>query len=156
MATQLQAEGYAVGRYKARRLMQQAGVSVRRRQRCPVTTDSRHGYAVAPNLLARQFDVAQPDTVWVGDITYEWTEEGWEYLAVLLDLHSRKVVGWALAPHLDASLAVEALDRALADRKPEPASLIHHSDRGVQYASIERWCRKRFAWRWGAGGPRPG
>jgi len=93
MAKQLQAEGYAVGRYKARRLMQQAGVSVRRRKRCPVTTDSRHGYGVAPNLLARQFDVAQPDTVWVGDITSVWTAEGGEYLAVLLDVHARTVVG---------------------------------------------------------------
>ena len=82
MAKQLQAEGYVVGRYKVRRLMQQAGVSVRRRKRCPVTTDSRHGDAVAPNLLARQFDVAQPGSVWVGDITYVWTAEGWEYLAV--------------------------------------------------------------------------
>jgi putative transposase len=133
MAKQLQAEGYAVGRYKARRLMQQAGVSVRRRKRCPVTTDSRHGYAVAPNLLARQFDVAQPDTVWVGDITYVWTAEGWEYLAVLLDLHSRKVVGWAMQSRIDAALVQEALRMALGRRRPS-AGLIHHSDRGSQYA----------------------
>jgi transposase InsO family protein len=77
MAKQLQAEGCSVGRSKARRLMQQAGVSVGRPQRRPVTTDRRHGYAVAPNLLARQFDVEQPDTVWAGDITSRWTAEGW-------------------------------------------------------------------------------
>ena len=87
MAKQLQAEGYAVGRDKARRLMRDAGVVVRRRtRRGPVTTDSQHGYAVAPNLLARQFDVDKPDQVWAGDMTYVWTAEGWLYGAVLLDL----------------------------------------------------------------------
>jgi transposase InsO family protein len=84
MAKQLQAAGFAVGRYKARQLMRQAGLVVRRRtRRRPVTTDSRHGYRVAPNLLARQFDVDKPDHVWVGDITYVWTAEGWLYVAVL-------------------------------------------------------------------------
>ena len=77
MAKQLQDEGFSVGRYKARQLMKQADVSVGRPKRRPVTTDSRHGYAVAPNLLARQFDVEQPDKVWAGDITYLWTAEGW-------------------------------------------------------------------------------
>jgi transposase InsO family protein len=133
IAKQLQAEGYAVGRCKARRLMQEAGISGRRRKRCPVTTDSRHGYAVAPNLLARQFDVAQPDTVWVGDMTYVWTAEGWEYLAVLLDLYSRKVVGWAMQSRMDAALVQAALRMALGRRRPA-AGLIHHSDRGSQYA----------------------
>ena len=133
IAKQLQAEGYAVGRCKARRLMQEAGISGRRRKRCPVTTDSRHGYAVAPNLLARQFDVAQPDTVWVGDMTYVWTAEGWEYLAVLLDLYSRKVVGWAMQSRMDAALVQAALRMALGRRRPS-AGLIHHSDRGSQYA----------------------
>ena len=77
MPKQLQAEGFSVGRDKARRLMPEAGVTVRHRKRCPVTTDSRHGYAVAPNLWARQFDVEKSDTVWAGDITYLWTAEGW-------------------------------------------------------------------------------
>jgi putative transposase len=105
MAKQLQADGFTVGRYKARRVMHQASVAVRRpRQRHPMTTDSRHRHAVAPNLLARQFDVAQPDQVWAGDITYLWTAEGWLYLAVLLDLYARKVVGWAMSPHIDAAL----------------------------------------------------
>jgi transposase InsO family protein len=134
IAKQLQTDGFAVGRYKARRLMQQAAVTVQRRpKRHPVTTDSRHGYRVAPNLLARQFDVAQPNQVWAGDITYVWTAEGWLYVAVLLDLYARKVVGWATSPHVDAALVQEALRMALGRRQPA-AGLVHHSDRGSQYA----------------------
>lgn len=131
MAKPLQAEGYAVGRYKARRLMPQAGVSVRRRTRGPVTTDSRHGDAVAPNLLARPCDVAPPDTVWGGEITDVWTAEGWESLAVLLDVPSRQVVGWAMQRRIDAALVQEALRLALGRRRPS-AGLIHHADRGSQ------------------------
>ena len=82
------------------------------------------------DLLARQFEVAQPDTVWVGDITYVWTAEGWEYLAVLLDLHSRKVVGWAMQSRIDAALVQAALRMALRRRQVAAAGLIHHSDRG--------------------------
>jgi putative transposase len=134
MAKQLQEDGFAVGRYKARRLMRQAKVTVERpKQRGPVTTDSRHSYAVAPNVLARQFDVEQPDQVWVGDITYIWTTEGWLYLAVLLDLYSRKVVGWALSHRVDTALVQDALRMALGRRQPA-VGLIHHSDRGSQYA----------------------
>jgi transposase InsO family protein len=133
MAKQLQYEGYAVGRYKARRLMHEASLCVQQRHRHPRTTDSRHGYTVAPNLLARQFETAQPNTVWVGDIIYVWTAEGWEYLAVLLDLYSRKVVGWAMQSRMDASLVQEALQMALGRRRPA-AGLLHHSDRGSQYA----------------------
>jgi putative transposase len=134
MAKQLQDDGFAVGRYKARRLMRQAKVTVERpKKRGPVTTDSRHSYAVAPNVLARQFDVEQPDQVWVGDITYIWTTEGWLYLAVLLDLYSRKVVGWALSHRVDTALVQDALRMALGRRQPA-VGLIHHSDRGSQYA----------------------
>lgn len=134
MAKQLQEDGFAVGRYKARRLRQQAEVSVRCRQRrVPMTTDSRHGYGIAPNVLARQFDVAHPDQVWAGDITYVWTQEGWLYLAVLLDLYSRKVVGWAMSGRIDAELVQDALHMALGRRCPSPG-LLHHSDRGSQYA----------------------
>jgi putative transposase len=134
MAKQLQADGFAVGRYKARRLMRQAKVMVqRRKQRHPMTTDSRHGYTVAPNLLARQFGVEKPNQVWVGDITYVWTAEGWLYLGVLLDLYSRKVVGWAISQRVDAALVQEAWQMALGRRQPA-AGLIHHSDRGSQYA----------------------
>ena len=135
MAKQLQDEGFSVGRAKARRLMQEAGVSVRRpRARGPVTTESRHGYGVADNVLARQFDVAKPDQAWAGDITYIWTDEGWLYLSVLLDLYSRKVVGWAMSSHIDTDLVQHALEMALGRRRPS-AGLVHHSDRGSQYAS---------------------
>jgi transposase InsO family protein len=135
MAKQLQAEGFAVGRAKARRLMNQAGVVVQRpKRRGPVTTDSRHGYAVAPNLLARQFDVAKPDQVWVGDISYMWTAEGWLYVSTLLDLYSRKVVGWAMSSRCDTPLVQDTLQMALGRRHPS-AGLLHHSDRGSQYAS---------------------
>ena len=91
-------------------------------RRRPVTTDSRHGYGVAPNLLARQFDVEQPDQVWAGDITYVWTAEGWLYVAVLLDLYSRKVVGWAMSRHIDAALVQEALQMAVGRRQPAQGS----------------------------------
>ena len=133
LAKPLQAEGYAVGRYNARRLMPPAGVSVRRRQRCPVTTDSRHGDAVAPHLWARQFAVAPPDTVGVGDITSVWTAAGGEYLAVLLDVPARTVVGWARQSRIEAALVPAALRMALGRRRPS-AGLIHHADRGSQYA----------------------
>jgi transposase InsO family protein len=134
MAKHLQAAGFAVGRHKARQLMRQAGIIVRQRtRRRPVTTESRHGYDVAPNLLARQFDVAQPDQVWAGDITYVWTAEGWLYVAVLLDLYSRKVVGWVMSSHVDGPLVQEAWRMALGRRQPA-AGLLHHSDRGSQYA----------------------
>jgi putative transposase len=135
MAKQLQDAGFHVGRAKARRLMNKAGVAVQRpRRRGPMTTDSRHHYAVAPNLLARQFDVTSPDQVWAGDITYIWTAEGWLYLAVLVDLYSRKVVGWAMSHHIDKTLVQDALQMALGRRSPA-AGLMHHSDRGSQYAS---------------------
>lgn len=135
MAKQLQDEGFAVGRFKARRLMQEAGVRVRRaKSRRPVTTDSRHGYGIADNVLARHFDVAKPDQAWAGDITYIWTAEGWLYVSVLLDLYSRKVVGWAMGSHIDTALVQDALAMALGRRQPA-AGLLHHSDRGSQYAS---------------------
>jgi putative transposase len=135
MAKQLQDEGFTVGRAQARRLMKEAGVSVRRpRVQGPVTTDSRHDYGVADNVLARQFDVAKPDQAWAGDITYIWTAEGWLYLSVLLDLYSRKVVGWAMSSHIDTDLVQQACEMALGRRRPA-AGLVHHSDRGSQYAS---------------------
>ena len=135
MAKALQEEGVTVGRVKARRLMKEAGVQVKRaKRRAPVTTDSRHGYEVAPNLLARHFDVDMPDFAWVGDITYVWTAEGWLYVSTLLDLYSRKVVGWAMSRRIDTTLVADALKMALGRRRPL-AGLIHHSDRGSQYAS---------------------
>ena len=114
MAQQLQAEGFAVGRCKARRLMQEAAVVVRRpTHRRPLPTHSRHGYGIAPNLLARQFAGEQPDQAWVGDLTDVWTAEGWLYVSVRLDLYARKVVGWAMSAHIDADLVRAALQRAV-------------------------------------------
>ena len=135
MAKQLQSDGAAVGRMKARRLMQEAGVQVKRKKRIPVTTASQHAFPIAPNLLQRQFKVAAPNRVWVGDITYVWTAEGWAYLAVVLDLFSRRIVGWAMAPTMPTELVASALTMAMA-RRPPSKGLIFHSDRGSQYASV--------------------
>ena len=135
MAKALQEEGFCIGRYRAGSLMKKAGVSVRRRTtRRPQTTDSDHRYQVAPNELARQFDVEAPNVAWAGDITYLWTREGWLYLAVLLDLYSRKVVGWAMSEHVDTKLVSQALEMAVGRRQPADG-LLHHTDRGSQYAS---------------------
>jgi len=128
--------GHDVGRYRARSLMKKAGVSVKHRKKFRITTDSKHNLPVAPNLLDRNFQVEQPDTVWCSDITYLWTMEGWLYLAVVIDLYSRKVVGWAMNKHMKASLATEALSMAYWRRKPGKG-LIHHSDRGSQYAGVD-------------------
>jgi transposase InsO family protein len=119
--------------------MREAGVQARRRRRGRRTTDSRHGEPVAANVLARQFGVetvAARDRVWAGDITYVPTREGWLYLAVLLDLASRRVIGWALRHTLERGLTLDALRMALAHRQPAPG-VVHHSDRGSQYACGE-------------------
>ncbi len=134
MSRQLCKEGYQVGRYRAGRLMKKAGAEFRPRKKFRRTTDSRHKHPVAANLLNRQFEVSQPDRVWCSDITYLWTQQGWLYLAIILDLYSRKVVGWALSNRINAQLVVDALRMAYWRRKPS-AGLIHHSDRGSQYAS---------------------
>ena len=127
-AERLRREGYSVGRYRARSLMKKAGVSVIHRKKFRITTDSKHHLPVAPNLLDRNFQVEQPDSVWCGDITYLWTMEGWLYLAVVIDLYSRKVVGWAMNSRMKASLVTDALSMAYWRRKPGKG-LIHHSDR---------------------------
>jgi transposase InsO family protein len=103
----LKAEGYAVGRFRARSLMKKAGLEVKRPKRFKKTTDSRHKLPVAPNLVNQQFRVDQPNQIWCGDITYLWTLEGWLYLAVIIDLYSRKVVGWASDRQLKTSLVLE-------------------------------------------------
>ena len=133
LAQALQAIGYQVGRYRARTLMQRAGITVKRTKRFKVTTNSNHKYPVAPNLLNRQFDVNYPDRVWASDITYLWTKEGWLYLATVMDLYSRKIVGWSVSNRINADLSLGALKMALGNRHPE-SGLIHHSDQGVQYA----------------------
>jgi transposase InsO family protein len=131
---ELRAHGRRVGRKRVARLMRGMGLSARRRRRFRRTTDSAHPFPVAPNLLGRDFAAAAPDRVWLADLTYLRTAEGWLYLAVVLDLFSRRVVGWAMAGHLGHELALAALDMAIARQRPAPG-LTHHSDRGVQYAA---------------------
>ena len=133
IASALSDEGESVGRYQARSLMKEAGITVKRKKRFKVTTDSRHPYRIAPNILAREFDVDRPNRVWGSDITYLWTQEGWLYLAVVVDLFSRKVVGWSLSHRMTAELAINALNMAIGVNKPGKG-VIHHSDRGSQYA----------------------
>lgn len=133
MSKALKEDGEAVGRYQARTLMRQAAVEVRKKKHFKVTTDSRHDDPVALNLLDRQFEVKSPNRVWAADITYLWTEEGWLYLAVVMDLFSRKVVGWSMSSQMKAGLVSDALLMALLIRKPD-RGMIHHSDRGSQYA----------------------
>jgi transposase InsO family protein len=132
----LKENGHDVGRYRARTLMKKAGVSVQYKKKFRRTTDSNHNLPVARNILNRQFDVKQPNTVWCSDITYLWTNEGWLYLAVVIDLYSRKIVGWSLNSHMKASLVSDALQMAYFRRHPNKG-LVHHSDRGSQYASKE-------------------
>jgi transposase InsO family protein len=130
----LQAENHRVSRKRVARLMRAEGIEGQRKRRFRVTTDSRHSHPVAANRLQRDFTASAPDTVWATDITYIWTREGWMYLAVILDLFSRRVVGWAMDSCIDRTLAIDALSMALTTRRPKPG-LLHHSDRGVQYAS---------------------
>ena len=116
--------------------MRLAGISVKKRRRYKTTTRSNHRYPVSPNLIQRCFQTARPNLVWVSDITYIKTMEGWLYLAVVMDLYSRKVVGWSLARNMAVEMVKEALLMAIGRRKPDPG-LIHHSDRGIQYACHE-------------------
>jgi transposase InsO family protein len=136
IADELQKSGVAAGRYKVRSAMARLGLQARYPKRFKVTTDSNHSEAISPNLLDRQFDVAAPNQVWTTDITYVWTLEGWLYVAIVMDLFSRQVVGWAVDSHMRASLCVQALQMAFWRRKPAPG-LLHHSDQGSQYASGE-------------------
>lgn len=117
--------------------MRKQGIRARRRRRwVPKTTDSNHRLPVAPNLLGRAFERTAPNQAWVGDITYVRTDEGWLYLATLLDLYSRKVVGWSMSDKIDRHLVLGALEMAALTRRPG-AGLIHHTDRGSQYASAD-------------------
>jgi len=131
---ELGAQGWPCGRHRVARLMRAAGLVGQQRRRFRGTTASRHRSPVVGNLLARQFAVPRCDQVWAADLTFVPTDEGWLYLAVVLDLASRRVVGWALHPRLTHGLALEALQMALDQRRPT-GRLLHHSDRGSQYAS---------------------
>jgi putative transposase len=132
----LRRQGMVVNTKKVQRLMREDNfIAMRRKPFAPPTSDSRHGFLIVPNLV-RGLVPSAPDQIWVADITYVHLARAFAYLAVILDAFSRKAVGWAFEDTLDASLAIAALDTALDARKPQPGSLIHHSDRGVQYASI--------------------
>ena len=132
---ELKARDVDCGRDRVGRLMKEMGlVAKATRKKAPRTTDSDHGLAVAPNLLMRDFKVEGTDEVWLADITYLATKQGWVYLAVVMDLCSRKIVGWSVRESLHRQGALDALEVALGNRRPEPG-LIHHSDRGSQYAS---------------------
>jgi putative transposase len=125
---------FEVGRDRVARLMRELQLCGTPKRRFRSTTDSDHDAPVAPNLLQRDFEAEHPNQRWATDITYVWTSHSWMYLAVVMDLFSRRVVGWAMKPHLRTELALEALRMALGRRVPEPG-LVHHSDRGVQYAA---------------------
>jgi putative transposase len=132
---ELQAQGIDCGKHRVARLMRQAGLRAVQKQRRICTTDSRHGDPIAPNLLQRDFTARAPNRKWLTDLTAVWTAEGWLYLAVILDVYSRLVVGWAMASHREESLVEAALWMALGRRKPVE-ELMHHSDRGSQYTSL--------------------
>ena len=133
---ELRTLGVKIGRHRVARLMREQKLQARRRRKFVRTTDSKHTMPTPKNLVKRQFDVKEPDLVWAGDVTYLPTGEGWLFLAVLLDLYSRRVVGWALSEHNDEALTLSALQMALDQRRPAHG-LIHHSDRGSTYASGE-------------------
>lgn len=129
-------DGHRIGRHRTARLMRENGLVARQKRRFKRTTDSQHAWPVAPNLIAQDFRAEKPDRKWGADISYIWTAQGWLYLAVVIDLYSRRVVGWATSDRLKRSLAVEALRRAIVNRNPAPG-LVHHSDRGSQYCSVD-------------------
>ena len=131
---ELRALGKEVGRGRVERLMRENGIQARRKRRFRRTTDSCHPFPVADNVLARDFEAEKPNQAWVTDITYIETGDGWLYLAAILDLFSRRVVGWATSDRITRQLTLDALDMALRTRRPG-TGLLHHSDRGSQYAS---------------------
>lgn len=132
---ELRERGFEVSRKRVERKMREQGLAGRRRPRFRRTTDSNHGEPIAPNIVAREFIVDEPDRVWVADITYVWTVQGWMYLAIVIDLFSRRVVGWSMAEHMRVELVLGALAAALGKRVPSAAGLVFHSDRGTQYAA---------------------
>jgi len=134
MHAELEDSGLAVGRHRVARLMSENGLKARQKTRFKKTTDSDHGGPIAPNVLGQDFAAEAPDQKWGVDISYVWTAEGWLYLAIVLDLFSRRIVGWSISDRMKRGLAMDALRRAIVLRRP-PAGLIHHSDRGSQYCS---------------------
>lgn len=131
---ELRDRGFPASKERVEQLMRENGIRARHKRRFKATTDSRHNLPVAPNLLNRNFAPAAPNQVWTADLTYIWTDEGWLYLAVVLDLFNREVVGWSIKPRMTADIVIGALTMAWFRKKLAPG-LIHHSDRGSQYAS---------------------
>ena len=134
MTEELKELGLNIGHRRLGRLMRENGIRVERSKKYKVKTDSNHAFNIAPNLLNRDFTAKAPNRKWAGDISYVWTREGWLYLAVILDLHSRRVIGWAVSNRMNRDLAIRALQMAVALRQP-PKGCIHHTDRGSQYCS---------------------
>ena len=147
MTRELQDEGFAIGRRRTARLMRENELKARQKRRFKRTTDSQYAWPVAPNIIDQDFAAVGPDEKWGADISYVWTREGWLYLAVVIDLFARRVVGWAVSDRLHRRLALAALNKALMIRRP-PEGLIHHSDRGSQYCSIDYQSapRRRGIW----------
>ena len=139
MWKELVARGHRVGKERVRRLMQLHGIRARCKRKFVVTSDSKHHLPIAPDLVQRKFTPTAPNQVWTGDITYIATDEGWLYLAAVIDLFSRQVVGWSMQPHMQSSLVTDALKMAWFRRQPAPG-LIFHSDRGSQ-GGFNRWCK---------------
>lgn len=136
MTRELRDQGLPVGRRRTARIMRDNGLRARQKRRFKRTTDSEHAWPVAPNLLDQNFSATAPNEKWSADISYIWTKEGWLYLAIVMDLFSRRIIGWAVSDRLHRDLALAALRRAFAIRRPEPG-LICHSDRSSQYCSID-------------------
>lgn len=134
MVEEIRGRGFPVSKARVERLMRENGIRARHKRRYKATTDSKHGLPVAPNLLDRNFAPEAPNQAWGADLTYVWTDEGWLYLAIVLDLFNREVVGWSIKPRMTADIVTDALTMAWFRRRPQPG-LIHHSDRGSQYAS---------------------
>jgi putative transposase len=134
MVRELRGRGMSASKPRVERLMREHGIRARHKRRYKATTDSKHTLPIAENLLDRNFAPAAPNQAWSSDITYIWTDEGWLYLAVVLDLFNREVVGWSIKSRMTADIVIDALTMAWFRRKPAPG-LIHHSDRGSQYAS---------------------
>lgn len=134
MTEELQELGLEVGHQSVGRLMRDNGIKIVKTRKFKATTDSNHAVNIAPNLLDQDFSADAPNQKWAGDISYIWTSEGWLYLAVILDLYSRRVLGWAVSNRMKRGLAIRALDMAVALRQP-PKGCIHHTDRGSQYCS---------------------
>ena len=134
MLREIRGRGFPAGKQRIERLMRENGIRARHKRRYKATTDSKHALPVAPNLPDRNFSAQAPNQACSADITYIWTDEGWLYLAVVLDLFNREIVGWSIKPRMTADIVIDALTMAWFRRKPAPG-LIHHSDRGSQYAS---------------------